>query len=104
RRGLGLFRLQVFCRLGLETPAAARRAEQILLSLVGEAVLRGLPVDGHAADRIDRGRCFNAFVGVAKFAAAAGLRLRAMVMAGVSRAGTVCVILMHLRHQSLLAT
>ena len=39
--GLGLARLQVFFRLGGETLAAARAAEEIILALVGEAMLGG---------------------------------------------------------------
>ncbi len=84
-----LFRLQEFFRLGFETLAAARRAEKIVLLLVGEAVLGGRRVDPHAADRIDGGRYGRVSVAVVSAAAAAGgdLRLRRpRIMAGVSRA------------------
>jgi hypothetical protein len=88
---LGLAGLQEFFRLGFEALAAARAAEQIVLSLVGEAVLGGLALDAHAADRIDRRACCLA-------SAAAGRRLGAMVMAGISRALVMFVIC--LRHRS----
>jgi len=55
-RGFGLFRLQEFFRLGFETFAAARRAEEIVLSVVSEPMLGGCGIDAHAANRIDRSR------------------------------------------------
>jgi DNA-binding FrmR family transcriptional regulator len=97
------FRLQEFLRLGLEPPAATRRAEEMVLGLVREAVLGRGGINAHAADRIDREGRGGGFVLIAVFAAAAGASLRLgamMMMAGVSRAGSVCVILIRLRHEN----
>ena len=55
-RGFGLLRLQEFFRLGFETFAAAAGAEEIILALIGGAMLGGRGIDAHAADRIDRDR------------------------------------------------
>ena len=46
---------QEFFRLGFEALAAARAAEEIVLTAVDEAMLCGRRIDLHAADRIDRG-------------------------------------------------
>jgi hypothetical protein len=103
RRRFRLLRREEFFRLGLKALAAARAAEEILLPAVAEAVFGGLRVDAHAANRIDRDRhgLAGAFIVLAVLAAAAGRHRRpgAVVMAGIRRAGTVCML--HVRHQSL---
>jgi hypothetical protein len=70
-------------------------------------MLRGRGIDAHAANRIDGGRT-GGFLCMVGFAAAAGLRLGAMMMSGVSRAHTMGVraytmgvIVSCLRHQKL---